>query len=164
MSQQPQEIERKYLIDLDTAKEQIARAKAKKDIKQAYLAVDDQREVRLRSINDRHYRLTVKSSGALSREEIEIELNGPQMERMKPLMGSRCLQKTRYDIPYYQRNIELDIYHGPLEGLAVAEIEFEHEHAAAAFVPPEWFGRELTEDQHFKNKNLVKISFRELPL
>lgn len=164
MSQQPQEIERKYLIDLDTAKEQIARAKAKKDIKQAYLAVDDEREVRLRSIKDQQYLLTVKSSGALSREEIEIELNDPQVERMKPLMGSRCLHKTRYDIPYDQHNIELDIYHGSLEGLAVAEIEFDHEDAAAAFAPPDWFGRELTEDQRFKNKNLVKISFRELPL
>ena len=57
--------------------------------------------------------------------------------------------------------IELDIYKDQLTGLAVAEVEFsgvDNEAAlevAGRFVPPSWFGAEITEDTRYKNKNLA---------
>jgi adenylate cyclase len=51
--------------------------------------------------------------------------------------------------------IELDVYHGQLEGLITAEIEFASAEAAAAFRPPAWLGREITDDPGYKNKRLA---------
>ncbi len=39
---------------------------------------------------------------------------------------------------------ELDRYEGRLAGLAVVEVEFPDREAAERFVPPAWFGDELT--------------------
>jgi adenylate cyclase len=37
----------------------------------------------------------------------------------------------------------------------VAEVEFPSDEEAAQFVPPPWFGLEVTEDEHYKNVNLA---------
>ena len=58
-------------------------------------------------------------------------------------------------IEYLNYTIELDVYHGLLENLLVGEIEFESLMDAQSFVPPDWFGREVTEDERYKNKSLV---------
>ncbi|MBP9483819.1 MAG: adenylate cyclase, partial [Negativicutes bacterium] len=53
--------------------------------------------------------------------------------------------------------VSVDIYHGnELTGLAVVEVEFDSLEAAASFVPPNWFGHEVTADQRYKNANLAK--------
>ena len=52
--------------------------------------------------------------------------------------------------------IELDVYTGDLEGLVVAEVEFDSEEAAEAFAPPEWFGEDVTDDVRYKNQRLAR--------
>ena len=47
------------------------------------------------------------------------------------------------------------MYHGRLSGLLVAEVEFDSPAAAAGFDPPEWLGREVTDDPRYKNKRLA---------
>jgi adenylate cyclase len=47
------------------------------------------------------------------------------------------------------------VYHGRLNGLRTAEIEFESLAAATAFVPPGWLGRDVTDDPRYKNKRLA---------
>ena len=51
--------------------------------------------------------------------------------------------------------LELDVYHGRLEGLLTAEVEFDAVAAASAFVPPDWLGRDVTDDPRYKNKKLA---------
>ena len=51
--------------------------------------------------------------------------------------------------------IELDIFSGEYEGLKLAEVEFPSEEAALAFVPPEWFGREVTFTGEYQNSRLA---------
>lgn len=157
-----QEIERKFLVEGRNLSDLKEGAGSSARIRQAYLAVDDEREVRLRSFDDREFVLSVKSSGSLSREEREIELGPEQVEMLRPLMEHRALSKTRYNIPYQKLRIEMDVYNGELEGLVVAEVEFESEKAAAAFDKPDWLGRELTGDNRFKNKNLVGKSWVDI--
>ncbi len=73
-----------------------------------------------------------------------------------PLTEGRRLEKRRYAIPFGDGlTIELDVYHGRLGGLLTAEVEFDTPAAASAFAPPDWFGRELTDDPHYKNKRLA---------
>ncbi len=149
-----QEIERKFLIrgsSLPDGLDSIPR----KQISQGYLAVSpDGTEVRLRRKGDRCY-LTVKSPGALQRTEREIELTSDQFEHLWPATSGRRLEKTRYLIQLNDHQIELDQYAGALAGLLVAEVEFPTIEASQAFAPPDWFGREVTQDERYKNRNLA---------
>ena len=51
--------------------------------------------------------------------------------------------------------MEIDIFLGALYGLKICEVEFSTEEEAKSFVPPVWFGAEVTNDSRFKNKNLA---------
>ncbi len=99
--------------------------------------------------------LTVKSSGSEVRVEEEIEIDARRFAVLWPLTGDRRIQKRRYRIPAGDLTIELDVYHGRLAGLQVAEVEFDSPDAAATFVAPEWFGREVTDDPRYKNRRLA---------
>ncbi len=146
------EIERKFLVErppdgLD--------AQPSGEIEQGYLAITDDVEVRLRRYGEETF-LTVKSSGDGSRIEEEIEIEARRFAALWPLTDGRRLEKRRYAIPYGDGlTIELDIYHGRLSGLLTAEVEFDTPADASAFVPPDWFGRELTDDPRYKNKRLA---------
>jgi len=51
--------------------------------------------------------------------------------------------------------VELDVYRGLLEGLVVAEVEFESAEESRRFAPPTWFGDEVTNNKHYKNSSLA---------
>ena len=59
---------------------------------------------------------------------------------------------------------ELDIYYGELEGLITVETEFKSEKEANEFIVPNWYGKEITYDKRYKNKNLARCSIEELKL
>ncbi len=152
-SSQEMEIERKFIVDAvpNLGGRQSSR------IEQGYLSLADDpggAEVRLRR-RDAATLLTVKSAGATTRVEEEIELDAERFESLWPLTEGRRVQKTRYLFTDGERTIELDLYEGSLEGLATAEVEFPDEPAAAAYDPPAWFGREVTADPAYRNGALA---------
>ena len=51
--------------------------------------------------------------------------------------------------------IELDVFHGELEGLYFAEVEFPDEETAKTFVLPTWFADDVTFDKRFKNNYIA---------
>jgi adenylate cyclase len=146
------EIERKFLVerlpqDLD--------AHPHGEIEQGYLAITDDVEVRVRRYGDESF-LTVKSSGGESRVEEEIEIDRRRFGSLWPLTEGRRIEKRRYRIPAGDGlALELDVYHGGLEGLLTAEVEFASVADAAAFVPPDWLGRDVTDDPRYKNRKLA---------
>ena len=146
------EIERKFLVEqlpgqLDTY--------PSREIEQGYLAITDDVEVRLRRYGEQMF-LTVKSSGGESRVEEEIEIEPRRFDALWPLTEGRRIEKRRYRIPAGDGlTLELDIYHGRLEGLLTAEVEFGSVADAAAFVPPDWLGRDVTDDRRYKNQRLA---------
>lgn len=145
------EIERKFLV---TEPPQGLDRYPKYKIHQGYVAITDEMEVRLRKIGDKYYQ-TVKTGEGVKREEIEIELTEEQFVRLWPLTDGKRIEKTRYKLPYGDKLIELDVYSGALEGLIVTEVEFTSEQESVSFSPPDWFGKEVTEDPKYKNKNLA---------
>jgi adenylate cyclase len=151
MHSRPVEIERKWLVqDLPD----LSRHEGKAVI-QGYLAVGaDGTEVRLRQTDGTCFE-TVKRGGGLVREELEVELSKDQCEALWEATAGRRLKKTRYTLEWEGQNIELDVYHGALAGLMVAEVEFPSASASARFTPPAWFGTEVTEDERYKNVNLA---------
>jgi CYTH domain-containing protein len=64
--------------------------------------------------------------------------------------------KTRYLVPLSDDlTAEVDDYAADLAGLMTAEVEFLSAEASAAFVPPEWLGREVTGDERYANRSLA---------
>lgn len=146
------EIERKFLVsNLPPGID----AYPHNNIIQGYLRIsEDGSEERVRRKGTR-YSHTVKSGKGLIREETEKEISEEQFDELWPNTKNKRISKIRYDIGYKGVLIELDVYSGELEGLVVAEVEFESEEDSSYFIPPKWFGEEITQDERYKNKNLA---------
>jgi adenylate cyclase len=148
------EIERKFVIERTPP--DLERF-ASSEIQQGYVAVDaDGTEVRVRR-RDGEAALTIKQGTGRTRAEEELEIGNERFDALWALTEGRRVQKRRYLIPAGEgATIELDVYSGELEGLVVAEVEFADERAANAFEPPDWFGREVTDDARYKNQALAR--------
>jgi CYTH domain-containing protein len=145
------EIERKFLVANDAWKQ--AKCIGQRELKQAYLLRGSDRSVRIR-VTDNMAFFTIKLGTGLTRSEFEYEI--PQNEANDIIIeaGLPCLHKTRY---YIQNGIdtwELDVFHGALEGLLVAELELSDE--AQEFAKPNWLGEEVTFDPAYLNSNLIE--------
>lgn len=141
------EIERKFLIeDKAYIPANILLFNPSRRYEQYYILSDP--EIRIRSINNEEFKFTIKSDGLLTREEFEVDIPEEIFNILK-VKYVGCIKKTRYFI----NGFELDIY-DDFE-FATVEVEFESEEEANAFVPPEWFGKDITDNKHFKNKNLA---------
>jgi Uncharacterized protein conserved in bacteria len=68
------------------------------------------------------------------------------------------IEKIRYQVDFAGHIWEVDEFHGPNEGLVVAEIELEDEKDAVPL--PEWIGEEVTADPKYLNANLVKKPYQ----
>ena len=156
------EIERKFTVkQLPEHLEQYQ----KKEIEQAYIC--SKPTIRVRKSNE-DYILTyksrlgmVKSDDATARacEEVELPLTKEAYEHLKEKADGSVIAKTRYLIPIENnRKIELDVFHGYLEGLIFAEVEFESEEEAASYHMPDWFKEDVTFDRRYSNAVMTKYS------
>lgn len=91
------------------------------------------------------------------RQEYNLPLTKEAYEHLREKVDGRLIVKTRYEIPLDDRHkIELDIFHGDLAPLILAEVEFADEDEANQFTPPEWFGEDVTFSSRYHNSNLSK--------
>lgn len=146
------EIERKYLIHhvpFDLADYDFHM------IEQAYLCTEP--VVRIRREDDNYY-MTYKAKGLMIREEYNLPLTEESYAHLLPKSDGNIISKKRYQIPYRDTSgnytIELDIFSDVFEGLMLAEVEFETIEAAQAFIPPEWFGEDVTFSSKYHNSTL----------
>lgn len=156
------EIERKYRVRKIPG--ELTNYKYKK-IEQGYLCHNP--TVRIRKSNE-DYIMTYKSKlgiekkdekGAIIHHEIELPLTEESYQALKAKTDGNIIHKTRYLIPLEDNlTVELDIFEEQLQGLIFAEVEFPDEKTANEFIPPEWFGEELSFDQRYSNYNLSKLS------
>ena len=151
------EIERKYLVKEIPVLDGVE----KKKIEQGYLCRGP--VVRIRKSNE-DYILTYKSKLGLSQEhaiqnrEVELPLTKEAYEHLKEKTDGSLIQKTRYLLPLEEgRTAELDVFEGSLSGLAFVEVEFPSEEAAMQFVPPVWFGEDVSAFHSFSNGYLSEV-------
>lgn len=126
-----------------------------RDLRQAYVAVDGDVEVRVRS-EDGACSLTVKGGTGLERAEVEIPIDAAHFDQLWALAGERIIEKSRHRVEVGAHTAELDRYGGRLAGLAVVEVEFGSRADAEAFTPPGWFGDELTGRPGWSNAALAR--------
>jgi CYTH domain-containing protein len=163
------EIERKYAVL--SLPEDLSKYR-RKEIEQGYLCHNP--TIRIRKSDD-DYILTYKSrisagnndkNPALINHEVELPLTKEAYTELRGKVDGRLIYKTRHLIPLGNSlTAELDIFEGNLNGFVMVEVEFPDEITADEFVPPLWFGKELSSDKRFSNYNLSKLnSLDELKL
>lgn len=146
------EIERKFLVPAAPSSQELGSGAR---LEQGYLAIDGQVEVRLRR-TEGEATLTVKAGAGLTRTEVDVPLTAPDAAELWPHTARRRVEKTRYRVTLPTGDVaELDVYDGELRGLSTVEVEFPDEAAARAFVPPDWFGRDLTGEAGWSNASLA---------
>ncbi|MDT0557956.1 CYTH domain-containing protein [Ichthyenterobacterium sp. W332] len=150
------EIERKFLVNNNTFKEQ-----AFKSVKivQGFLSTNPERTVRIR-LKDDVGTMTVKgkSSGdGLSRFEWEKEISKPDALDLLELCEDVKIDKTRYLVKVENHTFEIDVFNLDNEGLIIAEVELNSENED--FPRPEWLGKEVTGDIKYYNSQLSKQPF-----
>lgn len=128
--------------------------------------------VRVRREDDRYY-MTYKGlrqAGQIGQEEYNLPLSKEAFDHLLAKADGRLIEKRRVLIPLNadafshaanadaaswaasgEGQIELDVFSGEFEGLQIAEVEFPSEEIAAAYHPADWFGREVTGDEHYSN-------------
>lgn len=154
------EIERKYLIQ----KEHIPFSPADfpcRHIEQGYLCTAP--VVRIRRDNNDYF-LTYKSKGLMIREEHNLPLTADAYQHLKEKIDGRLIVKDRYMIPLESDPdllIELDFFKNELEDLILAEVEFPDKASADRFLPPAWFGDDVTFSSRYHNSTLSLSSARE---
>ena len=152
------EIERKFLVDRPPSDPSRFKHIA---ITQIYLTpIGSSTERRLRKVENSEgtiYFFTQKGGSGMIREESERAISREEYLSLRASAVSKELCKTRYFIPLERSfTAELDIYSGELAGLIVAEVEFGSSDDALNFTPPDWFGKEITNDQSYKNRALAE--------
>ncbi|HAI92134.1 MAG TPA: adenylate cyclase [Butyrivibrio sp.] len=146
------EIERKFLIK--KLPDNLTSYKARK-IEQAYLCTDP--VVRVRRDNDDYY-LTYKSKGMIVREEYNLPLTKEAYGHLLAKADGNIITKTRYEIPEKDNlTIELDVFEGKFDGLLLAEVEFASEEEALCYIPPEWFGEDVSNSTKYHNSTLSRL-------
>ena len=145
------EIERKYLIhNLPVNLDQYEC----RQIEQGYLNTDP--VVRIRKSDDK-YTLSYIGSGLMCREEYNLPLNAEAFAHLKEKIDGILIQKKRYLIPLTEKlTIELDVFEGELAPLQLAEVEYQTKKQAEDFIPPAWFGEDVTFSSKYHNSTLSK--------
>jgi adenylate cyclase len=149
------EIERKFLPRSDAWRRQAVSVKA---LRQGYLAVAPDRSVRVR-ISDADAWLTLKfGTAGPVRQEFEYPVPRADAEAIL-VHAADLIDKDRHIVPWRGLIFEVDVFHGRLEGLVIAELETEQ--AVHDDLLPDWIGREVTDDPRYYNAVLVRDGLPE---
>ena len=127
-------------------------------IEQAYLSTGPA-SVRVRRIDDKHI-LTVKTGSGRNRHEIERDLTHEEFDAIWDAATELRISKRRHRIDLGSGlTAELDLYDGSLDGHQLVEVEFDDDDTADHFEPPDWFGREVTDDNRYTNSSLARYGW-----
>lgn len=141
------EIERKFLVGSDGWRSHVS---SSSDFLQSYIASGDDRSVRIRIMDGKRARLTIKMGRrALTRDEFEYEIPLEDADEMTKSAIGVVLEKTRHEVEYKGYTWEVDVYAGAYEGLIVAEVEMQDEGERPPL--PAWVSREVTGDRRYSN-------------
>lgn len=149
-----QEIERKFLIPRLPSLAALNIIEIQY-IEQIYLATGKE-HLRARKLirnNENEYTLTLKRGHGLLRDEVELLISEETFGQLKSLFIP--LIKTRYVVFTDNAKVYVDDYYQ--HKLTVAEVEFSHTLEAEEFIPPSWFGSDITGIKQYENQNLWRI-------
>ena len=113
------------------------------------------RAVRIRVGEPRGPVLTCKAGTGIRRLEVEAVVSPEMAEALFAVAGERVIEKVRYALGPW----ELDRFGGGLEGLVLLEIELGGEDDLIPAPPSDVeIIREVTDDNHFTNSSLARMT------
>lgn len=146
------EIERKFLVNHELL--DVIKYLQSKKIRQGYISDIDGKTVRVRTKGEKGY-LTIKGkSSGISRDEFEYEIPFEDANQLLQNFCPKVLEKERFDLIIGEKKWEIDIFHGKLEGLIIAELELESEDEV--FELPGWIQEEVSDDVQYYNSRLIE--------
>lgn len=149
------EIERKFLVNNDAYK-----SSSGVHIQQGYLLGSEEMSIRIRIMEDAACLAIKGSTISATRQEFEYPIPiTDAREMINDLCEEPLIDKHRYVVDYKGNTWDVDEFHGPNEGLVIAEIELESEDQS--FEKPEWIGEEVTGDERYYNMNLVRNPYKD---
>lgn len=146
------EIERKFLLKCLPV-ELLAGARIR-TIRQGYLIVEADRELRIRQI-DEEFWITFKGGSGLERTERECHLTAEQFAFLWPLTAGKQIEKERHLVDWQGYRLEIDLFAGSLAPLVLLEVEFASRAESQEFEPPDFVVREVTNEPGYKNAFLA---------
>ena len=142
------EIERKFLLDGFPDLPEKSRA----DVWQGYLCVDPVVRIRSKKTDGRvDYKLCFKGEGTLARKEIELPIEAEIFYQLQELIARPLIHKDyrTYGLPGgYCLECSL-VDEGKPTAFYYAEVEFSSVEEAASFQPPNFLGRDVTEEEGY---------------
>ncbi|HBY19995.1 MAG: hypothetical protein A2Y24_01450 [Clostridiales bacterium GWE2_32_10] len=100
-----------------------------------------------------------KIDNLVSKKE-KIEITKEEFDTLKTISNA-SIERDSYVISVEGREVSLKVYRGVYEGLIRAEVEFATKEEAEGYVPPNWFGREITDTVIGKDSNLINFSRKD---
>ena len=159
MSNGVQEIERVWVVDKLPNLKQFKIDHIHKLVHN-YVLIDGAGELRCSKINVVNTGITIlkmaiKSGNGMVRTEIEKKLTPEEYNSLKKV-SKASVSKTVIDIGF----AGISVYSGNAKGLITVEVEFPDIKTAKSFIPPKWFGKEVTNDVRYRAKT---IAFNGIP-
>ena len=143
------EIERKFLVVNNSWRSDVEPI----EITQGYLKFSD--GVRVRVYNKSKAELTIKGRPInYSRLEFNFPIPLDDANNILSMMCEFIVHKDRFEIYYFNKLWQVDVFKDDLSGLVMAEIELGSEEEE--FKKPPWLGREVSHDERFYNFSLAK--------
>ena len=101
----------------------------------------------------------------MAREEYNLPLDKESYMHLRTKADGNIISKKRYIIPLENPqfddsfhpfstpglSVELDVFAPPFAPLVMAEVEFNSQEMADAFIPPEWFDKDVTYNPEYHN-------------
>lgn len=120
-----------------------------KSIKQGYLMLDEDQQLRIRIINDYDCYITYKKKlDKETRRELEFKINYKTGSEIYETCKYK-LEKKRFTLYFDENKIDIDVYPS---GLEIVEIEFEENLNEL----PDFCGDEITDKEEYSNIFLAK--------
>jgi adenylate cyclase len=134
-------------------------------IHQSYLATGvEELRIRLAMKGDKStYTMAKKVGLGRDRKELDFAIEKETYLQLVLLLDREPLKKHRrkpvidglaYELDFYLSDAVNSLTESPSRNLVIIEIEFPSKEEADAYVPLPWFGKEVTEDERYKNQNL----------
>jgi len=148
----PEEIERKFLV---SKLPETLGSYPFEEIIQGYIDLPGV-TLRFRQEGEKYFQ-TIKSGPKEKTVELEMLITKNQFEQFWDLTKGIRLSKTRYKVHEGGFEADLDIYKDNLGEFLTVEVEFSSKAERDVFIPPDWFGKEITFDYRYSNFSLAKF-------
>jgi len=122
-------------------------------VREGYLATDGNPDVKIAQIG-RRFSIVTAANGALDRRG-DTRLNSRQFAALWPATLRSQSERERTILHWGGFRVALDRFRNPLAGFILARVPIAG--GSDGFVPPAWFGPEVTGDSNFTDWNLARV-------